>query len=296
MKSEKMNLKDCIKPKMEDGNVIFVQATNEKGEPIYGKNTDGNLVAVLVPDYYVDANSLRGLFWSEYPQGREEAIRTTLDPVYDADKKTWICAPETIEVRLYANAADTKPIANGFGKSVPTEANKYPELPSAISLAFSNAMKNLGYIGEDEIKEMQSESALHYELKAGERPSAIVPIDLAALFEEDAAKDSAVSEVKAEDKEMTLAGSSIFAAMSAAAAIDEAPQTFVAAEITAESAEDVVFATTKETWSKYNGKTFRENKEDSLFSQLITAIARNPQRYEKFMSADSLKAAAILAR
>lgn len=107
---------------------------------VYAMNEQGHLV--LVPRMHLDANAYREWFANAFPDGRVEVVRHTSDSAIFEGKV--INPPEVMEVRLYANATDTYPKSNGFGRAGLNDSEEYDALATALSNAFKNAMRNMG--------------------------------------------------------------------------------------------------------------------------------------------------------
>lgn len=127
------------------------QSLKEDGLPAYEPYLDptGNVSydntgrIIMVPIVHLDANAYRDWFTKEFPSGRVDVIRHTPDPYLV--ENALVYPTEVFEVRLYTSSEVDTYKANGWGKSAYLENAEFDEIGTAITHAFKNAMRNMGF-------------------------------------------------------------------------------------------------------------------------------------------------------
>lgn len=127
------------------------QSLKEDGLPVYKPFIKGGVIAVgkddriiMVPEVHLDANTYRDWFHTEYPDGRTEIIRHTEPPTVTSEGKV-IYFQEVFEVKFYMESTSEIPKTSGWGRAAYVEGNEYDEVGTAISIAFKNGMRNMGF-------------------------------------------------------------------------------------------------------------------------------------------------------
>ena len=159
-----------------------------------------------------------------------EVIRTTADPVYDQDMKRFIFPPEVVEVRIFKEQEAEHYAANGFGKVNVVEGAKYPELPSAITVALKNAMGNMGFAVDIDWESLKENAPKFTTIGAGETLSSVVPVEGVAAYEppvkadtESKPKEEPIPKAK-EEKDPILENPAFKAMGRAEVKLEEAPR------------------------------------------------------------------------
>ena len=279
------------------------------GVPQFIIDAEGQARQALVPRFNIDGNAMRDWLYTAYPNARVEVIRGTADPVYDQDAKRFIFPPEVVEVRIFKEQEAEHYAANGFGKVPVVEGAKYPELPSAITVALKNAMANMGFavdINWESLKEnapkfttigvgetvssvipaydLESEKSLisaEPEKVTPEEPKAVAKEEKDPIFENPAFKAMGKSEERVEEQE-TRVNEPLVETEEAADPDEEAY----------EKALNVVFRSAAPQFAEVTGKTFREIEEETPgFCQMI---AKKPARWKDVLSDEVIEAAKVI--
>lgn len=133
----------------------LTQSLTEDGVPAYTPYIKKGLYVltedgrpVYVPKVHIDINAYRDWFKKACPEGRFEIVRQTHPPLILKDKdgnEKLEYLDEVIEIKFYENKSDEHPKGHGFGRFSYRENNEFDVLGSAVSRAFSNGMKNMGF-------------------------------------------------------------------------------------------------------------------------------------------------------
>ena len=315
-------------------------AQKEDGKPAYEvyqldgvlqtyDSPDGKGRFLYVPVYTIDGNTMKDWFHTVFKDGRVETIRHTAPAVYDQDRKIWVEPPEVVEVRLYKNMDDEHYLANGFAKVQIVEGSKYPELPSAATMAFKNAMSNAGFGVDIDWETVYKNAPKFFHVTESDEPALYVPVNTtspgtkAVEFDESAHEIPMARTEEKTVKESVLEGQTsldlsdpLLAALSSsgkehsiseeelagtkgptAASETEEKAEVLGTKMTKEDALDTVFfAVNKQNMLIYNNKTFRENLEQypEDFRSLIEMIALKQDIYKRWIANDVLEAAEAL--
>ena len=126
------------------------QSLREDGLPAYKPYEKDAVVqldkeghTILVPEVHLDANAYRDWFLKAYPDGRTEIIRHTMPPVLTEDK-SFVYPAEIFEVKFYLTE-DGPMKTCGWGRAETTENGEFDPISSAISKAYKNGMRNMGF-------------------------------------------------------------------------------------------------------------------------------------------------------
>lgn len=137
------------------------QSVKEDGLPAYKPYLKDGVVVigsddrvVMVPEAHLDANAYRDWFTKEYPDGRTEVIRHTEKPTVTAEGKVFYFQ-EVFEVKFYIDSDSEKPKTSGWGRAAYIEGNEFDEIGTAISLAYKNGMRNMGFGVDLDIEKIQ---------------------------------------------------------------------------------------------------------------------------------------------
>ena len=156
MKKTKLNFTENYDPIK-----ALKQSKTEDGLPAYEPLVKDGIVQVesdriiMVPKVHLDGNAYRDWFLHAYPNGRTKIIRRTGDPIL-SETGTLIYPQEVFEVEFYLDMADEHPKTSGFGRAKYEPNNEFDEMSTAITNAFKNGMRNMGFgvdIDQDALKD-----------------------------------------------------------------------------------------------------------------------------------------------
>lgn len=157
------------------------QSLKEDGLPAYTPYIkDGSVVIgndakiVMVPEVHLDANAYRDWFHKAYPNGYTEIIRHTEAPFMTSDQKI-IYPQEVFEVKFYISSDARTPKTSGWGRAAYAEGNEFDEIGTAISKAFKNGMRNMGFGVDLEENEILKNLPKYVETTVPGRLSEFIP-------------------------------------------------------------------------------------------------------------------------
>ncbi|MEY8369044.1 hypothetical protein AALA24_09770 [Anaerovoracaceae bacterium 42-11] len=166
------------------------QSLKEDGLPAYTPYIKNGYVQiadngriVMVPETHLDANAYRDWFTAAFPEGRTEVIRHT-QPPYMLPDGNLKYPQEVFEVKLYKNSTDTLPAANGWGKAAYKDNGEFDEISTAVSKAFKNAMRNMGFGVDFDIEKIQESLPKYMELSAPGKLTEVAPLDNRILIKD----------------------------------------------------------------------------------------------------------------
>ena len=94
------------------------------------------------------------------------------------------------EAKLYKNSEDTLPAANGWGKAAYKDNAEFDEIGTAISKAFKNAMRNMGFGVDFDTEKVQESLPKYVELSTPGKLTEVAPLDNRILMKDEYAANS----------------------------------------------------------------------------------------------------------